>query len=86
MINVSIVLEQNNNQHTKIMSLHSYRESLIISKDDWQFSALIMAAMRKADSFNIRLLENAFPSIHRELTERYNAPGGLLRGENNGTL
>jgi hypothetical protein len=40
-----------------------------------------MAAMRKADSFNIERLRVAFPETYRELTARYNAPGGRLPGD-----
>ena len=34
------------------MSLHSYWASIKLSKDDPPFSALIMAALRKADTDN----------------------------------
>lgn len=61
------------------MSLYSYRVSKEITTDD--FEALIMAAMRRADSANIVALRAAFPSIYAELDARYNAPGGLLEGE-----
>ena len=42
------------------------------------FAALISAAMRKADSNNLYLLEQCFPEILKDLKERYNAPGGQL--------
>jgi len=64
------------------VSLYSYRESLELAQRDWGFSALIMAAMRKADTYNAEALRDAFPAIWDELEERYNAPGGLLKGEN----
>lgn len=63
------------------MSLHSYQVSLEISATDPPFSALIMAAMRKADSNNIVLLQAAFPEIWFELEERYWTPGGLIASE-----
>jgi hypothetical protein len=63
------------------MSLHSYKVSQEISKEDYPFSALIMAAMRKADSQNIVKLTLAFPEIWDELDERYWTPGGLIASE-----
>ncbi len=60
------------------MSLFSYRQSIKISISDPDFDTLIMAAMRKADTYNMLELMNSFPSIYRELHERYNAPGGVL--------
>ena len=63
------------------MSLYGYRESLEIAKQDYGFYALIMAAMRKADSRNIEKLKQAWPDTHAELMERYNAPGGFIGGE-----
>ena len=63
------------------MSLHSYQVSLELLKNDPPFSALIMAAMRRADSQNIVLLQAAFPEIWLELEERYWTPGGLIASE-----
>ena len=63
------------------MSLYAYRESIEIDGIDYGFYALIMAAMRKADSDNIDLLKAAFPETWEELKARYNAPGGILPGE-----
>lgn len=40
-----------------------------------------MAAMRKADTFNRAYLSTAFPQVWIELQDRYNAPGGILPGE-----
>lgn len=45
------------------------------------FYALLMAAMREADSNNIAKLKEAFPNTWVELKARYNAPGGRLEGE-----
>jgi len=64
------------------VSYHEYEESLKLNAEDAPFFALIMAAMRKADSFNIERLRVAFPETYRELTARYNAPGGRLPGDN----
>jgi len=63
------------------LSLHAYQESLKLSKDDPPFYALIMAAMRKADTQNLARLKGAFPETWHELKERYNAPSGKLSGE-----
>ena len=60
------------------MSLYSYNQSLEIAKHDYDFDALLMAAMRKADTYNTFALQLAFPNIWNELQERYNAPGGIL--------
>lgn len=63
------------------MSLHSYKESQKLMEKDPQFDALIMAAMRKADTFNSFKLKTAFPEIYEELQRRYSAPGGRLPEE-----
>lgn len=61
--------------------LHAYEVSQKLTADDTPFSALIFAAMRKADSVNIILLQNAFPELYAELHERYWAPGGKIGDE-----
>lgn len=63
------------------MSLHEYEQSKVIAMEDYPFYAIVMAAMRQADTYNLQLLENAFPGTLRELQERYNAPGGILEGD-----
>lgn len=63
------------------MSLYDYQISLELTKDDPPFYALIMAAMRKADSDNITKLQTAFPETYKELYARYHAPGGRLPDE-----
>lgn len=60
------------------MSLYDYKQSNEISKTDPPFYALVMAAMRKADTFNLAALRAAFPGTYREFEARYNAPGGIL--------
>lgn len=60
------------------MSLYDYRRSQVISQQDEPFYALIMAAMRQADSDNLVWLKRAFPETWLELEARYNAPGGML--------
>lgn len=61
------------------MSLHDYEVSKRL--DGTPFFALIMAAMRGADTRNAEALKTAFPHVWEELDYRYNAPQGLLRGE-----
>ena len=63
------------------MSYHEYMVSRKISAQDHPFYALIMSAMRQADSDNIKKLKFIFPSVYDELYERYHAPGGLLESE-----
>lgn len=60
------------------MSLYDYRASQQISATDPPFYALIMAAIRKADTFNMARLRSAFPEVYAEFEARYNAPGGML--------
>lgn len=58
---------------------YEYLTSITLSKEP--FYALLMAAMRTADSPNLARLQDAFPEVYYELRERYNAPGGYLPGE-----
>lgn len=62
------------------MSWYDYQASKDFGADP-SFYALIMAAMRRADTVNARLLREAFPGVWHELQARYNAPGGYLPGE-----
>lgn len=61
--------------------LMDYKVSISIMTADPSFKAIIMAAMRKADTDNLEKLQSAFPEIWDELLARYNAPGGYLPGE-----
>lgn len=63
------------------MSLFDYEVSKRLARSDPPFYALIMAAMRCADTGNLERLQRSFPDVHAELEARYNAPGGLLPGE-----
>ena len=63
------------------MSYYDYIQSQEITAKGYYFYALIMAAMRQADSDNIEKLKSIFPDVYTELKTRYNAPGGLLPGE-----
>ncbi|RYZ28207.1 MAG: hypothetical protein EOP01_06795 [Propionibacteriaceae bacterium] len=63
------------------LSLHAYEVSKELGLVDLPVSALIAAAMRKADTGNVALLQAAFPGVWQDLAARYEAPGGLLAGE-----
>lgn len=63
------------------MSRFDYLMSRRLQAQDPSFDSLIMAAYRKADTYNAAKLEIAFPAICQELRERYDAPGGYLKGE-----
>jgi hypothetical protein len=65
----------------KKMSRYSYWVSQELEAQELPFSALIMAAMRKADTGNLQKLAAAFPVTHDELRTRYNSVGGFLPGE-----
>ena len=60
------------------MSLHEYRESQRVAGEGYPFYALIMAAMRQADTDNVERLKQAFPETWRELKARYRASYGRL--------
>jgi hypothetical protein len=60
------------------MSLYDYRESQEIDRAQYSFYALIMAAMRQADTENTEKLRMCWPDIYDELFQRYNAPGGAI--------
>jgi len=62
------------------MSLYDYNVSREIESKGYPFYALLMAAIRQADSDNLVKLRDAFPEVFRELNLRYNAGGGILVG------
>jgi len=63
------------------MSYYDYKTSLSIAAQNYPFYAVLMAAMRQADTDNLEKLRSAFPEVYSELQARYNAPGGTLPGE-----
>lgn len=63
------------------MSYFDYQASHQLDIDDVPFYALIMAAMRRADTDNLEKLKEAFPETWVELDARYHAPGGRLPNE-----
>lgn len=64
------------------MSHYDYVASRQIGATDPPFYAIIMAAIRKADTFNSARLRSAFPEVWDEYEARYNAPGGILPTDN----
>ena len=60
------------------MSHYDYEESKVISGQGYSFYALIMAAMRQADTDNLSYLKHGWYGVWQELQTRYNAPGGYL--------
>jgi hypothetical protein len=63
------------------MSWYDYQVSKGLARENYPFYALIMTAMRQADTDNSVLLQQAFPHIWVELQRRYNAPAGVLPGD-----
>ena len=55
-----------------------YRE---LVKEDRSVYAYIMAAMMKADDYNLGQLRAAFPEVWEDLRARYHARDGVLPGE-----
>lgn len=60
------------------MSLYDYQVSRVIDALDPTYEALIMAALRKADSLNALAIRTQWPAIAQECQARYDAPGGIL--------
>ena len=63
------------------MSYHDYSVSLDIYIKGYPFDALIMAAMRQADSDNALRLKQSFWWIWDELKARYDSPEGRIEGD-----
>ena len=63
------------------MSWHDYQVSKKIAAECHPFEALIMTAMRQADTANAAKIRAAWPGVAAELQARYDAPGGLLPDE-----
>lgn len=56
----------------------TYQASKGLMRGDPSFYSLLMAAMRKADTFNEARLRSLFPTVWDDLVARYDAPGGVL--------
>ena len=65
-------------EQTRAWLFHEYLVSQELAEKDHPFYALIMAAMRKADTTNEAKLKAAWPEVWKELYARYHAPGGAL--------
>lgn len=63
------------------MSHFDYKVSIEINAKDYPFYALIMAAMRQADTENLFRLKQIFPMTYKELEQRYYSEGGKLEGD-----
>ncbi len=63
------------------MNWYDYEQSKAIAAQDYSFYALIMAAMRQADTDNLNGLKAIFPAVYDQLQARYHAPGGLLESD-----
>ena len=63
------------------MGLYDYKMSQELDRLQPPFPSLIMAALRKADDNNARLLRSCWPEIAHEMYLRYHTPGGLLPHE-----
>lgn len=63
------------------MSHFDYVASREIALHDYPFYAIIMAAMRQADTDNLELLKRAWPDVWMELNSRYHSPEGILPSE-----
>ena len=61
-----------------MMSRFDYEQSRVIKNEGYGFYAVIMAAMRQADTDNLEKLKQAWPQVWEELQERYHSPGGAL--------
>lgn len=62
----------------------AYDQSRELSRRDPSFYALIMAAMRKADTTNADILARAYPGVWDDLQARHDAPGGVLDTDSDG--
>jgi len=58
------------------MSYFDYQKSQEVANAP--FYALIMAAMRNADTDNLEAMKAIWPNVWSELKARYNAPAGCL--------
>ena len=63
------------------MSYFDYKTGQQIEMQEHPFYALIQAAMRQADSDNLRMLSTCWPEVWEELQARHKAPGGVLPGD-----
>lgn len=53
----------------------------VTENPEFTFRSWIMALCRNADTENTLVIQRCWPDIWTEMYTRYNAPGGILRGE-----
>lgn len=58
-----------------------WAQSLDAHLEGLPFGAVVMLAMRRADTDNFAALAVAFPELAEELRRRYNAPAGVLESD-----
>lgn len=63
------------------MSLYDYQKSRDIAGLDAPFYAILMAAIRQADTTNSEKIRQAWPGVYAEFEARYHAPGGRLTAD-----
>lgn len=64
------------------MSVFNYREAeKIWQEHDPSVDTLIMAAIRKADAFNLQMIRACWPHLVDEFYYRYNSGAALMPGE-----
>ena len=64
------------------LNLIDYNIARALYSADLPFSALIAAAGLRADTANTHKLQGMFPELLVDLQKRYDAPGGLIEGDN----
>ena len=65
------------------MSLYDYKvgQRVVTEYGDDEFYGLVQALMRLADTDNLQRLKIDWPDVWDDLQRRYNAPDGILPGE-----
>lgn len=51
---------------------------IVVHFPDTTYEALLMAAMRQADTRNTHVFQRVWPDLWQELERRYHSPGGAL--------
>ena len=62
-------------------SIVDWEQAIELRQRDTYFSALIMAAVLKADTTNLAKLRQGWPELVEETWYRYEAPGGMTPQE-----
>lgn len=70
---------QNNGKVQDVnISLDEYQQSLVVNAQGYPFYALIVAAMRQADTDNLEKLKQSFPDVWRSFKIRYDNSFGIV--------